>query len=70
MATKSLPPASREFLDIVSQASYINPFSDEYLEQQRRRLPEHIYRRLHRNEWSLADDARVFHIAPECWQLW
>jgi DNA-binding NtrC family response regulator len=36
MATKSLPPSSREFLKIVSQASYINPFSDEYLEQQRR----------------------------------
>jgi hypothetical protein len=46
-------------------ASWITP---EYLEQQRRRLPEHIFRRLHRNEWSIADDTKVFRIAPECWQ--
>jgi len=36
MATKSLPPSSREFLLLVSQASFINPFSDEYETQQRR----------------------------------
>src|ERR1017187_8048270 len=36
MATKSLPSASREFLQLVSRASYINPFSDEYEAQQRK----------------------------------
>ena len=36
MPTKQLPAASREFLQIVAQASFINPFSDEYAVQQRR----------------------------------
>jgi DNA-binding NtrC family response regulator len=36
MDSKALPSSSREFLKIVSQASYINPFSNEYEEQQRR----------------------------------
>src|ERR1035438_868089 len=36
MPTMELPTASREFLEIVSQASFINPFSDEYAVQQRR----------------------------------
>jgi Phage Terminase/Terminase RNaseH-like domain len=51
--------------DAANPASWITP---EYLEQQRRRLPVHIFNRLHRNEWSLADEARVFRIAPESWQ--
>ena len=36
MEPKSLPASSREFLQLVSQASFINPFSDEYEAQQRR----------------------------------
>ncbi len=36
MPTKQLPATSREFLQIVSQTSFINPFSDEYAVQQRR----------------------------------
>jgi DNA-binding NtrC family response regulator len=36
MEVKTLPQANREFLKIVSEASYINPFSNEYEEQQRR----------------------------------
>jgi len=36
MATNSLPSSSREFLQLVSRASYINPFSDEYEAQQRK----------------------------------
>ena len=36
MESRTLPLSSREFLEIVLQASYINPFSDEYLAQQRR----------------------------------
>ena len=36
MQTKRLPAASREFLHLVSQASFINPFSDEFAVQQRR----------------------------------
>src|SRR5467141_3110745 len=36
MPTKQLPATSREFLQIVSQASFINPFSDEYVVQQQR----------------------------------
>jgi hypothetical protein len=51
--------------DNANPASWI---TDEYLEQQRRRLPAHIFNRLHRNEWSLADEARVFHVAQESWQ--
>lgn len=39
----------------------------EYLESQRRRLPVHIYKRLHMNEWSVADSAKVFRISAECW---
>jgi hypothetical protein len=51
--------------DDANPASWITP---EYLAQQRRRLPTHIYNRLHRNEWSLADDAHVFHLHPDSWQ--
>jgi DNA-binding NtrC family response regulator len=36
MPIKQLPAASREFLQIVSQASFINPFSDEFAVQQQR----------------------------------
>jgi DNA-binding NtrC family response regulator len=36
MDSKTLPASNREFLKIVSQASYLNPFSSEYEEQQRR----------------------------------
>ena len=36
MELKTLPASNRDFLKIVSQASYINPFSSEYEEQQRR----------------------------------
>jgi DNA-binding NtrC family response regulator len=36
MTSKELPAASREFLHIVSQALFINPFSDEFVVQQRR----------------------------------
>jgi hypothetical protein len=42
--------------------------TSEYLESQRRRLPDHIFRRLHWNEWSVAQDAKTFHISEECWQ--
>ena len=45
-------------------ASWITP---EYLESQRRRLPDHIFRRLHQNEWSVARDAKVFRIPQEVW---
>lgn len=45
-------------------ASWITP---AYLESQRRRLPDHIFRRLHYNEWSVAADSKVFRIAPETW---
>ena len=51
--------------DDANPASWITP---EYLEQQRRRLPVHIYNRLHRNEWSLDESSRVFNIAAESWQ--
>jgi terminase large subunit-like protein len=40
----------------------------EYLESQRRRLPDHIFRRLYWNEWSVAQDAKTFRIPEECWQ--
>ena len=46
-------------------ASWVTP---EYLESQRRRLPDHIYRRLHMNEWSVAEGTKVFRIPAECWQ--
>jgi hypothetical protein len=46
-------------------ASWVTP---AYLESQRRRLPDHIYRRLHSNEWSIDSETQVFHIAPESWQ--
>ncbi|MCF8032862.1 MAG: hypothetical protein K9K66_07610 [Desulfarculaceae bacterium] len=35
--------------DQANPASWITP---AYLEQQRRRLPEHVFKRLHRNEWT------------------
>ncbi len=40
----------------------------EYLESQKLRLPDHIFRRLHWNEWSVAQDAKTFRIPEECWQ--
>lgn len=39
----------------------------EYLESQRRRLPDHIFRRLHFNEWSVARETKVFRVPSECW---
>jgi phage terminase large subunit-like protein len=35
-----------------SQKNLASIVTPEYLEQQRRRLPEHIFRRLHKNEWT------------------
>jgi len=46
-------------------ASWISP---EYLERQRRRLPDHIYRRLHENDWITAEATRVFRAAQQCQQ--
>lgn len=46
-------------------ASWVTP---EYLVRQRSALPDHIYRRLHLNEWSVAESTKVFHISRECWQ--
>ena len=40
----------------------------EYLESQRLRLPDHRFRRLHWNEWSVAQDAKTFSIPKECWE--
>jgi hypothetical protein len=40
----------------------------EYLKSQKLRLPDHIFRRLHWNEWSVAQDAKTFRIPEECWQ--
>ena len=51
--------------DEANLASWITP---EYLERQRRRLPYHIYRRLHENDWSTAEATKVFRIPQECWQ--
>ena len=45
-------------------ASWITP---AYLESQRLCLPDHIYRRLHMNEWSVAESAKAFRIPAECW---
>lgn len=45
-------------------ASWVTP---EYLESQRRRLPDHIFRRLHWNEWSVARETKVFRVPQECW---
>lgn len=45
-------------------ASWVTP---GYLMSQRNRLPDHIYRRLHMNEWSIADGAKAFRIPGECW---
>ncbi len=41
--------------------------TQDYIESQRRRLPDHIFRRLHYNEWSVASDTKVFRVAKECW---
>ena len=46
-------------------ASWVTP---EYLARQRLRLPDHIYRRLHENDWSTAETTKVFRPAPECWE--
>jgi hypothetical protein len=39
----------------------------KYLESQRLRLPDHIFRRLHYNEWSIAEGTKAFRIPAECW---
>jgi len=39
-----------------------------YLQSQRLRLPDHVFRRLHWNEWSVAQDAKTFRIPEKCWQ--
>ena len=56
-------------------ASWVSP---DFLEQQCRLLPEHVYRRLHRNEWTEAGGAYLtyeevsdifdpgLHLLPEC----
>ena len=51
--------------DDANLASWI---TREYLERQRRRLPYHIYRRLHENDWSTAEATKVFRIPQECWE--
>ena len=51
--------------DDANVASWITP---EYLAQQRSRLPDHIYRRLHANDWSTAEATKVFRVPAECWQ--
>jgi len=40
----------------------------EYLESQRRRVPDHMFRRLHYNEWSVAEATKVFRVPQECYQ--
>jgi hypothetical protein len=48
-----------------------NPASwitSDYLARQRKRLPDHIFRRLHLNEWAINEATRVFRIPQECWQ--
>jgi hypothetical protein len=45
-------------------ASWITP---EYLARQRRRMPDHIYRRLYLNDWLTAEATKVFRIPQECW---
>jgi hypothetical protein len=45
-------------------ASWISP---RYIESQRLRFPDHIFRRLHYNEWSIAADSKAFRIPAECW---
>jgi hypothetical protein len=45
-------------------ASWITP---KYLESQRLRLPDHIFRRLHFNEWSVAEGTKAFRIPSEVW---
>ncbi len=45
-------------------ASWITP---EYLASQKKRLPDRIFRRLHLNEWAVADDTKVFRIPQEVW---
>lgn len=51
--------------DRANPASWI---SKEYLERQRSRLPDHIFRRLHLNQWSVAKDAKAFRIPADVWQ--
>ena len=45
-------------------ASWITP---KYLESQRLRLPDHIFKRLHFNEWSVAEGTKAFRIPSEVW---
>ena len=40
----------------------------DYLDRQRRRLPECGFRRMHLNEWRTDEATRVFRIPQECWQ--
>jgi len=46
-------------------ASWITP---KYLESQQLRLPDHIFRRLHFNEWSVAEGSKAFRIPAEVWE--
>lgn len=45
-------------------ASWVTP---KYLESQRRQQQDYIYRRLHMNEWSIAESTKAFRIPAECW---
>ena len=45
-------------------ASWVTP---KYLESQRLRLPDHIFRRLHNNEWSVDASTKAFRIPAEVW---
>jgi hypothetical protein len=45
-------------------ASWVTP---EYRAQQRLRLPEYAYRRLHLNEWAINEATKVFRIPQQCW---
>jgi hypothetical protein len=49
-------------------ANFASWVTAEYLKSQQLRLPDHIFRRLHWNEWSVAQDAKTFRIPEECWQ--
>jgi phage terminase large subunit-like protein len=51
--------------DDANLASWVTP---EYLARQRLRFPEHMYRRLHANDWSTAETAKVFRLTQQVWQ--
>jgi len=50
-----------------AEANVASWITQEYLESQRRRLPDHIFRRLHWNQWSVAREAKAFRIPADCW---